>query len=468
MDFYQLAQEKRAQILAQTAALVAINSVEDMATADPAGGAPYGKACRQVLTEALDMGRRAGFAVHDFGGHVGRVELQGGEEIFGILAHLDIVPAGEGWLTDPFCMTEKDGYLFGRGVLDDKGPVAAALAAMEIARDLVPRPRRSVHLILGCNEETGMGCMRHYLQNARDLPDFGVTPDNAFPVIFGEKGILRFSLTGPFESAIQSMQAGTRPNVVPNTARAQIALRGLTEGQLTQSLQSYWRENGLPTGEASVQGDRADVLFRGVSCHSQQPQDGVNAASHLFRWAAQALSDPCARTLSHLFGDCLGRGLGIAVSGGPMGELTSSLGLVSMQGGQMELVCDVRYPNDVTGGGLTELLRRTIAGTNSAWQVNALGDTEPLFADPESDFVQLLAGAYRDITGDLASPLGVTGGGTYARMFKNHLAFGPIFPAGGPLPPGVGTLHQANEAILADQLVQLCAIYAKVLYQILQ
>lgn len=53
-------------------------------------------------------------------------------------------------------------------------------------------------------------------------------------------------------------------------------------------------------------------------------------------------------------------------------------------------------------------------------------------------------------------------------MFKNHLAFGPIFPAGGPLPPGVGTLHQANEAILADQLVQLCAIYAKVLYQILQ
>ncbi len=50
-------------------------------------------------------------------------------------AHMDIVPAGEGWDGDPFEVTEKDGFLYGRGTLDNKGPLASILAAALVLKE---------------------------------------------------------------------------------------------------------------------------------------------------------------------------------------------------------------------------------------------------------------------------------------------------------------------------------------------
>ena len=236
MDWLKLAEAKR-QIIDQTSKLVSVNSIEQPETAAP--GAPYGAEVRRVLDYALEMGQNAGFATRDFEGKVGRIECGAGDKIFGILAHLDIVPAGEGWLTDPFTATIKDGRLHGRGVIDDKGPAVAILAAMEIASSLVPQPKCKVHLILGCNEETGMGCMHHYVDNVPDLPDFGVTPDNSFPVVFGEKGIVRAQVAGALDSAIVSFDAGLRPNVVPNLAKATVKMGSLSEAEIRSSFESY-------------------------------------------------------------------------------------------------------------------------------------------------------------------------------------------------------------------------------------
>ena len=297
MEWLKLAEAKREQILAQTAKLVSVNSVEQMETA--AEAAPYGLPARQVLDYALEMGRSAGFTARDFDGKVGRVECGGGDEIFGILAHLDIVPAGEGWLTDPFTTVIKDGRLHGRGVVDDKGPVAAILAAMEIASSLVPNPKRKVHLILGCNEETGMGCMRHYKETVPDLPDFGVTPDNAFPVIFGDKGIIRAQVDGPAEGAIVAFDAGTRPNVVPNLAKARIKLGGLSPAQAEESFAQYLNRFSLE-GSLTFQEGEALAELKGVSCHSQEPRDGVNAATHLLTWIGECFSDQTAAQIGAL------------------------------------------------------------------------------------------------------------------------------------------------------------------------
>ena len=395
MDWLKLAQAKRRQIIEQTSKLVSVNSIEQPETAAP--GAPYGAEVRRVLDYALEMGRSAGFATRDFEGKVGRIECGAGDRIFGILAHLDIVPAGEGWLTDPFTAVIKDGRLHGRGVIDDKGPAAAILAAMEIASSLVPQPKCKVHLILGCNEETGMGCMRHYVEHIPDQPDFGVTPDNSFPVVFGEKGIIRAQVTGPVTSAIVSFDAGLRPNVVPNLAKAAVKMGGLSEAEIRASFDAYLAAHHM-TGELSCGNGLVSAQLNGVSCHAQAPQDGVNAATHLFAWIGQ-----CFR---------------------------------------VKAAC-------------------------GSWETAFLSVSPYLFADPESPFIRQLVGIYRDITGDTHTPPQVTGGGTYARMFKNHVAFGPLFPTDPPLTEGVGTLHQANEAIAVDHLVELCAIYARLLYEVM-
>ncbi len=63
--------------------------------------APFGKNCRDVLDAMLDMAKRDGFETKDIDGYAGVVEYGQGEETFGVLGHLDIVPLGEGWTKDP-------------------------------------------------------------------------------------------------------------------------------------------------------------------------------------------------------------------------------------------------------------------------------------------------------------------------------------------------------------------------------
>lgn len=88
-------------------------------------------------------------------------------------AHLDVVEAPpEGWTTDPWVLTEVDGYLYGRGVLDDKGPAAAAVAAMLALRKQGVVPKRDIVLALTAGEETDIdNGVQWLLANHRDLVD---------------------------------------------------------------------------------------------------------------------------------------------------------------------------------------------------------------------------------------------------------------------------------------------------------
>ena len=139
--------------------------------------------------------------------------------------HLDVVPAGDGWTVEPFALTQKDGNLIGRGVLDDKGPALAALYAMRCVRDAGVELKDTVRLILGCDEETGMTDMAYYNAHTAS-PDYGFSPDAEYPVINIEKGGLHILLsqnTGGEEGAeipVYELYAGERPNVVPGVARA--------------------------------------------------------------------------------------------------------------------------------------------------------------------------------------------------------------------------------------------------------
>ena len=74
--------------------------------------------------------------VKNFGNYAVSMDFGQGEPVLGILSHLDVVPAGEGWSFPPFACTVKDGIAYGRGAIDDKGPSVAVLYAVKCIKDL--------------------------------------------------------------------------------------------------------------------------------------------------------------------------------------------------------------------------------------------------------------------------------------------------------------------------------------------
>ena len=87
---------------------------------------------------------------------VARVRGDGSRRPLLIVAHLDTVGIEEGkWSVDPFEGTVKDGYLYGRGAIDDKGMAACAIQVLRLlAREKVPL-KRDVVVALTCDEESG-------------------------------------------------------------------------------------------------------------------------------------------------------------------------------------------------------------------------------------------------------------------------------------------------------------------------
>ncbi len=105
-----------------------------------------------------DRARRIGAAVDVVSGEAGRANLHlrfGPDAPGGILlsGHTDVVPAGTGWDTDPYVLTEVDGRLAARGTTDMKGFLAATLVLLEEID--VDSLRAPVHLGLSYDEEVG-------------------------------------------------------------------------------------------------------------------------------------------------------------------------------------------------------------------------------------------------------------------------------------------------------------------------
>jgi acetylornithine deacetylase len=77
--------------------------------------------------------------------------------------HTDVVPVdGQAWTVDPFCLSEVDGKLFGRGTADMKGYLASVLAA--VPTFLSSPLRRPLHLAFSYDEEVGCLGVRSLLE----------------------------------------------------------------------------------------------------------------------------------------------------------------------------------------------------------------------------------------------------------------------------------------------------------------
>ena len=377
---------------------------------------------------ALELCRRLGFETKLCENHrCGWAQIGAGETVVGILAHLDVVPAGSGWSHPAYDLSEENGRLYGRGVSDDKGPTIACIYAMKDILDAGLPLKRRVRIIFGQSEESGDWDDMAYYREHEELPVFGFTPDADFPAIYGEKRLLNYKLTMPLEeSGLLDIRGGSASNVVPDHCEARLLIDG-RESCITAS------------GKAS---------------HASTPEDGENAIAALAAKLASLLpQSPFVRFYRDRIGSSLnGELMGCALSDVESGKLTMNVGTVGIADKSIVMEIDVRAPVTFEAAAVTEPLRR--AAAEYGIEVALTQDTPPVYMDKNGAVIRKLLAVYREETGDCSEPT-VIGGGTYARAMDHIVAFGPMFP-GREL-----TEHQRNEYLLAEDFCRLRSIYRK-------
>ncbi len=405
------------------------------------GKYPFGKETADCLDYFLSLAQSFGFETHNYDYYVGEVVFGEGEE-FAILAHLDVVPAGNGWKYPPFGGVVNDDVseggvqgkkLWGRGTTDDKGPAIICLYALKALKDEGFIPRRKIKLIVGCNEEAGWQCIKHYNKVAH-MPEEGFTPDAGFPVIYAEKGILHFTCAFQMQDApFTSLQAGEAANMVCDRASAFLTRK--TEEKLV----GY--ENPIAGTSLSYDNTTRLLVARGKSAHGSQPEGGANALQALLCFLA-TVDETCAFAYDVLFNDCLQ----LKVFKDETGVLTLSPDMATYQDGVLKITTDARIPATFAKESVTDILNE--AGV--AFEIDNY--QAPLYNDKEGKLISTLCKVYNDATGSTTSPLAI-GGGTYARALKCGCAFGPEL-LGEEI-----TIHQPNEYILLDRIELLSEIY---------
>lgn len=454
MNFKEHAKSCQEAYLNDLNTLVSIESTRDLSTATK--NAPFGQNCRKVLDAMLDMAKKDGFVTKDIDGYAGVIEYGEGEDTLGILGHLDIVPLGDDWTKDPLKVTVNDGYVFGRGVMDDKGPTLAAYYALKLVKELNIPLKKRVMLITGCDEESGMECMDYYVKHA-EIPKMGFVPDSDFPVVYGEKGGLHVVLKSEDDTAIVKMNAGTRPNIV--IGKADCYVKTISDAQ--RELFDFYCKSNQIQGNITEEDGLIKLHIDGVFAHAAMTWNGVNAALHLLNFVGSAYDDQLAKDLYFMLHDWQGKPLGIDIDGMYMSFLTMSTGIVTIEDGKTELLIDIRYPNDTNAEKIMAGFNATCAKLKSNITAIMESDSKPLFVDPESKLVKGLMDVYRKYTGDTFSCAVTMGGGTYARKFENFVSFGPELPnAVVETNQFVGGCHQRDEGMKLDDLIQAIAIYA--------
>ncbi len=446
------------------AALVRIPSVLESEKAKP--GAPFGPSPRRALDAALDRATRMGFQTHDVDGYLGFADFPGMSDTqIGIIGHVDVVPAGPGWTFDPYDVARKEGYLVGRGVIDDKGPVVVALYAMKFWRDLqdageVPQFPYTLRFLFGANEETGMGDVAYYRQRYED-PTFLFTPDAEFPVSYGEKGIYNGLLSsGPLpegDRVIVCFQGGVAVNAVP----------GLAEAVVRADAKSLPATDRIAVSEVGP--GLASLSATGKSAHASLPEDGVNAIGLVVDYLLEHdLCTPEERVFLELDQKLLcctdGSGLGIQASDEHFGALTAVGGTIGIEDDCLVQSLDVRFPTSITAGEITRCVSVLAQQVGCTFKETMV--MEPFLMQPDSPVIQALLSAYNEATGEDAQPF-TMGGGTYAREFTSAASFGPEKPWV-ESPEWAGGMHGPDEAVSEDSLKQAFKIYALTIQKLME
>lgn len=398
-----------------------VNSISEIirfnsAKSAPEEGMPFGKGAADCLEYFLKLARSFGFETVNYDNYAGEVIFGEGED-FAILAHLDVVPAGSGWAHDPFGgeIDYANKRIWGRGAMDDKGPAVISLYCMKQLKDEGFAPKKRIRLIVGCNEESGWECIKYFNAHST-MPETGFSPDADFPVIYAEKGIMHVKFTFPASGDFSTLKGGNAANMVCDecVVKAPADEKKLKELNLTA-------ENGL-------------IVAHGKSAHGSTPEQGVNAIAPVLKYLGL---DDCREKL-------FVKQFGLTALKDETGPLTFSANVIRGGKGFITAVCDIRYPATAS--------RETVLNAFKSEKYEILSEQAPLFNDKQCALVQVLCGAYNEVTGKHMQPVAI-GGGTYARALKCGAAFGPEEEG------EENVIHQPNEYITFEKIEKCLKIY---------
>jgi succinyl-diaminopimelate desuccinylase len=461
MDWLKIAQARQQELLTDLQQLIQIESIldEQKTTVET----PFGDGPKAALDFMLAQGEAQGMTVKNVDHKAGHIEMGQGDELIGILCHVDVVPAGNPstWTYPPFEGRIVDGKLYGRGAIDDKGPTIAAWLAMKMIQDEGIELKKRVRMIIGTDEESGFRCVKHYFKK-EEMPTIGFAPDADFPLINAEKGIghLVFSSKEKYtaEEQLISFKSGKRTNMVPDEA---VAVVKLVDDTIIDNFQKFLTENSLE-GSFIKSESGFIITVKGKSAHAMEPEKGRNAAVYLAKYLQTVIStgvgSQFVRFVTELFDeDHYGSALQLQFEDSMSGQTTLNPGVVTFDKNGASIEVSMRYA--VTYPFEEKITHAQSLLQNKPFTLDVAGNSKPHYVSEEDELVRTLLEVYRKYSGDDSKPLS-TGGGTYARVMKKGVAFGMLFPG------EADVAHQADEFVVVDNLVKAAAIYAEAIVKL--
>lgn len=399
--------------------LIGIESTGASEVKDPGlGTLPYGSAPFSALKFFLDDASASGMRTGVIENRVGWCEFGPADaDLIGIVCHLDVVPAGDGWNTSPFELTLKDGILYGRGIVDDKGPACASYFAMKrlLASGFMPSKR--IRLILGTDEERTCSCVETYAELG-EIPSFAITPDAEFPVIYAEKGILHVKIVNSSPSTLKAI-GGSAANMVPASCSCLI--------------------NGV------------EYSAKGKMAHASKPELGVNAIFELIKQLDSASVDYSSSPLLSFISKEIVYSSPAEYTGCSVtdesGSVTANPSVLNCSDSGESLVIDIRCPVTYQ---MSDIVAKLSATAESyGLTVEVLNQMDPLYKSRDLPQIALLTEIWKsnmpsysgykpEYLSEYTEPIAI-GGGTYARHMPNTIAFGIQAPW------QEDQCHQANE-----------------------
>ena len=440
------------QLIRSVQELVRIRSVHD----EPRPGQPFGEGVDRALHYVLDLAERMGFVTRNLDGFCGYAEYGQGDLYIGVLSHVDICPEGDMWGIPPYEGLIRDNRIYGRGAMDNKGPLLAALYALKAVKDSGKRLNKKIRLIIGTDEQRYYRDVEQYLAHEKP-PIFGFTLDGQFPVVYAEKGLAMVEFSGRIaqegEESIAYLRGGTVENTVPG--HCQTLLITQRKSEIVKRVSEFADENRHNLFARIVE-NGVVIESVGMEVHSIALGRGINAISVMLEFldTLEFASGDLARVIRFLrekIGfDIYGQKLGIAYEDEFSGKLTVNLGVLSFDGETMNVRLDLRYPVTCAYDAAYAAMRDQFMEQgfrpveNTYW--------EPTYFPKEHFLIQALLQAYQKVTRDKSEPT-YSGSGSYSKLIPNIAAFGAIFPGENP------SWHRKNEYIDIDNLMKTCEIY---------
>lgn len=463
--FEEYIEKSKNEIIKETCNLINIPSISEE-TNNP--DMPFGKSAKEALEYALSLGEKLGFRTKNLDGYCGYIEFGEGEKLIGIIGHLDVVPSGDGWDTPPFEATIKNNKIFGRGAIDDKGPVVASLYAMKAVKDTQKLNCR-VRLILGINEEKAWKCIKHY-KKVEELPTISFSPDADFPCIYAEKGISTiyikddYNKYSNFPIKISNINCNNNAiNVVPKKCDITIDIDNsqINISDVIDFIEEKVKELKFDINY-SINNNSITLHSTGIQAHSAHPELGKNAISPALILLNKIFTHfDYNIKLFEFFEKCIGtefngKSLGINFED-ESGKLTLNVGNFKFYENHLQIGINLRIPINTTIDAVANLI--DLECKKYSLDTYIAGKQNPLYVPKDNHLVKTLCDIFNKMTGSNAEPIAI-GGGTYARAFENCVSFGSNFPG------DTDMCHQANEFIDIDKLILSCKIYAKAIYEL--